>query len=99
MAGGPLRTLSFGTFGKRSESKSFRKAIVMNELNRNRAAQQDSAQFDNDTKDRDQKREREARQQKKLDDALDLGLEDTFPASDPVAITQPPHSARDKRRY
>ena len=28
---------------------------------------------------------------------LDLGLEETFPASDPVAITQPPHSARDKR--
>jgi hypothetical protein len=25
-------------------------------------------------------------------------LEDTFPGSDPVAVTQPPHSARDKRR-
>jgi len=26
---------------------------------------------------------------KALDQALDLGLEETFPASDPVAVTQP----------
>jgi hypothetical protein len=33
-----------------------------------------------------------------LDAALDLGLEDTFPASDPVAVTQPSGSACDKNR-
>jgi hypothetical protein len=43
------------------------------------------------------RRERQDRRKEELDHALDLGLEDTFPGSDPVAITQPPHSARDKR--
>jgi hypothetical protein len=33
---------------------------------------------------------------KKLDEALDLGLEETFPASDPVSVTQPPHSPHDR---
>jgi hypothetical protein len=42
------------------------------------------------------RRDREARQKQKLDDALDRGLEDTFPASDPVSITQPPQSPYDK---
>jgi hypothetical protein len=32
----------------------------------------------------------------RLDEALERGLEDTFPASDPVSVTQPPPSARDK---
>ena len=32
----------------------------------------------------------------KLDKALERGLEDTFPASDPVSVVQPPPSARDK---
>jgi hypothetical protein len=41
------------------------------------------------------RRDREARQKQKLDDALDRGLEDTFPASDPVSITQPPQSPYD----
>jgi hypothetical protein len=31
-----------------------------------------------------------------LDETLEKGLEDTFPGSDPVAVTQPPHSPRDK---
>ncbi|HXX51460.1 MAG TPA: hypothetical protein VEI98_09265 [Xanthobacteraceae bacterium] len=31
-----------------------------------------------------------------LDEALERGLEDTFPASDPVSVVQPPPSARDK---
>jgi hypothetical protein len=42
------------------------------------------------------RRDRESDRKKSLDDALDAGLEDSFPASDPVAVTQPPHSARDK---
>jgi len=33
---------------------------------------------------------------KRLEDALERGLEETFPASDPVAVTQPPHSPDDR---
>jgi len=33
---------------------------------------------------------------KALDEALELGLEETFPASDPVAVTQPVGSPCDK---
>jgi hypothetical protein len=38
----------------------------------------------------------DASHKKKLDDALELGLEDTFPGSDPVSVTQPPPSPYDK---
>ena len=41
-------------------------------------------------------REDGERLNKKLDDALERGLEETFPASDPVSVVQPPPSARDK---
>jgi hypothetical protein len=37
------------------------------------------------------------RHKKSLDDKLEQGLEDSFPGSDPVSITQPPPTARDKR--
>ena len=37
-----------------------------------------------------------AKRKKTLDEALDRGLEDTFPGSDPVAVTQPAPSASDK---
>jgi hypothetical protein len=40
----------------------------------------------------------EEERKKKLDEALDRGLKDSFPGSDPVAVTQPPHSKRDKYR-
>jgi len=43
-----------------------------------------------------EQRENGERQNKKLDDALQRGLEETFPASDPVSVVQPPPSARDK---
>jgi len=33
---------------------------------------------------------------KKLDEALERGLEETFPASDPVSVVQPSPSPRDK---
>ena len=42
------------------------------------------------------KRENGERLHEKLDDALERGLEETFPASDPVSVVQPPPSARDK---
>ncbi len=35
-------------------------------------------------------------EKEKLDKALDEGLEDSFPASDPVNLTQPPPSKEDK---
>jgi hypothetical protein len=72
---------------------------MIDELNRNGSLRPDYSDFGADDKDRDGKRrKREEKRKEDLDDALDLGLEDTFPASDPVAITQPPHSARDKRK-
>jgi hypothetical protein len=42
--------------------------------------------------------ERRAAKKRRLEEALDLGLEDSFPGSDPVAVTQPSPSARDKHR-
>jgi hypothetical protein len=43
------------------------------------------------------RRQDRERQNEKLDDALERGLEETFPASDPVSVVQPPPSPRDKR--
>jgi hypothetical protein len=40
-------------------------------------------------------------EKRRLDDALEEGLEETFPGSDPVNVTQPPPSKQDnhvKRR-
>jgi hypothetical protein len=42
-------------------------------------------------------REDRERQDEKFDNALERGLEETFPASDPVSVVQPPPSVRDKR--
>jgi hypothetical protein len=42
-------------------------------------------------------RRREAEQKReKLDQALERGLEESFPGSDPVSVTQPAPSPRDK---
>jgi hypothetical protein len=72
--------------------------MTMDEWNRNRSLQPDSADFERDDANRDGKRrlEQDAKQKKKLDDALDRGLEESFPGSDPVSVTQPPQSAHDK---
>jgi hypothetical protein len=40
---------------------------------------------------------RRSPRQEQLEATLEEGLEETFPGSDPVAVTQPPHSSRDKR--
>jgi hypothetical protein len=51
----------------------------------------------------DRARRREAREERleserhRDQQALDEGLEETFPASDPVNITQPPKSQQDKK--
>ena len=72
---------------------------MMDEWTSNRPLQADRGNIGRDDKDPGARgRERQQRRKEELDDMLDRGLEDTFPASDPVAITQPPHSARDKRR-
>jgi hypothetical protein len=73
---------------------------MMDESNRHHSPLQgDRRAFERSEKDRaNQRRKREERRKKELDDTLDQGLEDTFPGSDPVAITQPPPSARDKRK-
>jgi hypothetical protein len=41
---------------------------------------------------------READEKRRLDEALERGLEDTFPASDPVTVTQPPPSKDDLKK-
>ena len=37
------------------------------------------------------------KQRERLERSLEEGLEDSFPASDPISVTQPPPSAIDKR--
>jgi len=72
---------------------------MMDEWNRSEALRADRGGIARDDKDpATRRRERLERRKEELDDKLDRGLEETFPASDPVAIVQPPHSARDKRR-
>lgn len=39
----------------------------------------------------------EEREQRRLEKALDEGLEDSFPASDPVNVTQPPPTRKDRK--
>jgi hypothetical protein len=44
------------------------------------------------------KRDREEARKRKLERSLEEGLEDSFPASDPVNVTQPPPTPYDKKR-
>jgi len=60
-----------------------------------RSSGRNNDDLDDELDERDRKHI-EAERKKTLDEALDCGLEDTFPGSDPVAVTQPPRSARDK---
>jgi hypothetical protein len=48
--------------------------------------------------DRKVKRDREQAETCELEKSLERGLEDSFPASDPINVTQPPPSARDKKK-
>jgi hypothetical protein len=45
-----------------------------------------------------QRREREEERRRRLEESLEEGLRDTFPASDPINVTQPPPTPTDKRR-
>jgi hypothetical protein len=44
----------------------------------------------------DKVRRRKEKEDRRLEKSLDAGLEGTFPASDPVEVTQPPPSRQDK---
>ena len=70
----------------------------MDHRNNNASLRTDDSDDEGDQKSRElRRREQEAKRRSKLDDALERGLEDTFPGSDPVSVTQPPPSARDKK--
>jgi hypothetical protein len=43
-------------------------------------------------------RERDEAHNRKLEKSLEQGLEDSFPGSDPINVTQPPPSAADKKK-
>ena len=42
------------------------------------------------------RRDADEEERSRLEKALEEGLEETFPASDPVSMTQPPHSPQDR---
>jgi hypothetical protein len=55
----------------------------------------------NDTvaeRERQRKSDRDEERRRRLERSLEQGLEDTFPASDPINVTQPPPTVGDKRR-
>ncbi len=69
---------------------------LVERLHRNsRPSRRDRAGLDQEL-DLGERKEVAAERKKTLDEALDRALEDTFPGSDPVAVTQPAPSARDK---
>jgi hypothetical protein len=45
----------------------------------------------------DQSKAANQKEKRRLDEALERGLEDSFPASDPVNVTQPPPSKDDQK--
>ena len=70
----------------------------MDHRNNNASLRTDDIDDEREQKSRElRRREQEAKRRSKLDDALERCLEDTFPGSDPVSVTQPPPSARDKK--
>ena len=66
------------------------------DCSRKRSRHPDDAQFERDGKDRGGKSRDAGQQNERLDEALERGLEDTFPGSDPVSVTQPPSSVYDR---
>ena len=40
--------------------------------------------------------ETDAKERRRLEKSLEEGLEDSFPGSDPISVTQPPPSLQDK---
>ena len=54
------------------------------------------AVIDDDDQDERTKATEEAKRRQRLERSLEEGLEDTFPASDPINVTQPPPTVEDK---
>ena len=50
-----------------------------------------------DDDDEPEDRRADAKERERLDQALERGLEDSFPASDPINVTQPPPTVADRR--
>ena len=71
---------------------------MMDKSNTTRSQARDHRDSEQDTKEAGKDRERTERRKQRLDESLDRGLEDTFPGSDRVAVTQQPPSAHDKRK-
>ena len=46
----------------------------------------------------DKRHEEDAKQRERLERSLETGLEDSFPASDPINVTQPPPTKGDKKK-
>jgi hypothetical protein len=44
------------------------------------------------------RQEQEEAQKRRLERSLEQGLEDSFPASDPINVTQPPPTVGDKKK-
>jgi hypothetical protein len=71
-------------------------APVMDERTTNRSPHRGGAAAQRDESDRDDKRQAQNRRQGRLEEALERGLEDSFPGSDPVSVVQPPSTVQDK---
>ncbi|MGC1776565.1 MAG: hypothetical protein WBB34_01370 [Xanthobacteraceae bacterium] len=66
----------------------------MDEPSRNRSLQADQRHTGDDRRNGEERRRQQRKE--KLDDALDVGLEETFPGSDPVSVVQPPSNVHEK---
>jgi hypothetical protein len=68
----------------------------MDQWSKSRSPQAIAASDRRAEKHRDGKQRAEDERRERLDDALERGLEDTFPGSDPVSVIQPPPSVYDR---
>ena len=66
--------------------------------NKRRSPERERGDLEPDDEERAARRDRESERKKAFDDSLEKGLEESFPGSDPVAVTQPPRSPHDKHR-
>jgi hypothetical protein len=72
--------------------------IMTHEWNKNRSIPSDPAQPGRDDGEDNGRRDYSAQDKKTLDDRLELGLEETFPASDAVAVIQPRRSSPERHK-
>ena len=61
------------------------------------AIRYDDTLFDEEYQDEKTKQTEDAKLRERLERSLEEGLEDTFPASDPINVTQPAPSVHDKK--